>query len=119
MKNILFIFLLAGFVSSCSKEASVEVENYQVSDEGAQVVAQINQIDSDGKIAQKGQITKAELDYNLAFYSSNPMSSTEDGRIAVLNEMIEDQVMYNKAIESGFDQHPEFLINQRKLLAYE
>lgn len=108
-----------GLIQGCSQESSVEVSDYKVSEEGAQIVAQVNQVNEQGNIIHKGQITKAELDYNLAFYSSNPTTNTDDGRMTVLNEMIEDQIMYNKAVESGFDQHPEFLINQRKLLAYE
>ncbi len=107
-KLIVSIFLLNLF--ACSDTDSImEDLNYEVGELGAKPVAQID----------NAQITRAQLDHALAFYSSNPMVNASEGRIKVLNEMIEEQVLYNKAIESGFDKSPEYLNNQRKLLAYE
>ena len=109
--------LTSAVITGCSQESPIDTPNYSVSEEGAQQIARVTPKDANVKIS--GAITKAELDYNLAFYSTNPMTTNEEGRVRVLNEMIEDQVMVNKAIESGFDKNPEFLINQRKLLAHE
>jgi len=99
-------------LSSCSnddQQASIEDASYNLSELGNKTVAQVGD----------AQITRAQLDHALAFYSTNPMVNAEEGRIKLLNDMIEEQVMYNKAIENGFDQSPEFINNQRKLLAYE
>lgn len=42
---------------------------------------------------------------------------TEVSQKRVLNALIEQQALYNKAVENGFDQDPTFLLQQRKLLA--
>lgn len=99
-------------LSACSNESSdqnIEDARYDISELGAKPVAKID----------NAQISRAQLDHALAFYSTNPMVNAEEGRIKVLNDMIEEQVMYNKAMANDFDKSPEFINNQRKLLAYE
>lgn len=113
--SVMFVSVM-GLVA-CSNESSdqsIEASQYSVSELGAKPVATIDNT----------QISRAQLDHALAFYSSNPQLSlnnknAEEGRIKVLNHMIEQQVMYNKAIQNGFDKSPEFINNQRKLLAFE
>lgn len=107
MKRIIAITLTSLLVA-CS-DPQVDIPAYSVSDEGQLPVATIG----------TSQITKAELDHTLAFHSSNPMVDSNDSKHKVLNQMIEEQVLYNKAIENGFHKSPEYLNNQRKLLAYE
>ncbi len=109
MKKLILFIGLVGLMACSDKEATIENPNYDLSELGSKPVAQVG----------KAQITRAQLDHALAFYSSNPMVNAEEGRIKVLNGMIEEQVLYNKAIESGFDKSPEYLNNQRKLLAFE
>ncbi len=109
MRNI--VLLLCIFVSACS-DPKVEVDEYLTSNEGKLTVAMVGNV----------KISKSELDHTLAFYTSNPMADSNDSNDSkhkVLNQMIEDQVLYNKAIENGFHKSPEYLNNQRKLLAYE
>ncbi|GAA6135376.1 hypothetical protein NBRC116188_21660 [Oceaniserpentilla sp. 4NH20-0058] len=97
-------------LAACSNEQAETIDGqYNLSQIGESIVAEV-----DGNA-----ITRNQLDHQLAFYSSNPMVSAEDSRIELLNEMIEEQVMYNKAIENGFNESPEYINNQRKLLAYE
>lgn len=109
MKNTISTLFLAILLIGCSEEPKIDIDPYVQSEVGSMAVATIG----------SEKITRAELDYNLAFYSSNPMTSSEEGRIKVLNELVEDQVLFNKAKEMGFDKSPEFLLNQRKLLAFE
>lgn len=96
---------------ACSNDdaESIQETTYKTSELGAKSVALVGE----------ASITRAQLDHALAFYSTNPMVNAEEGRIKVLNDMIEEQVMYNKAMEQGFHKSPEFINNQRKLLAYE
>ncbi len=109
MKKITTILSLLFLMACSDKEATIENPQYNLSELGAKPVALVG----------TSQISRAQLDHTLAFYSSNPMVNASEGRLKVLNNMIEEQVMYNKAIENGFDKSPEFINNQRKLLAYE
>jgi peptidyl-prolyl cis-trans isomerase C len=111
MKTVFSILCCTILLAACSDEpqATVEDASYQTSELGAKAVANVGQ----------AVITRAQLDHALAFYSTNPMVNDKEGRIKVLNDMIEEQVMYNKAVENGFDKSPEYLNNQRKLLAFE
>ena len=107
-KNIALLMLLA--LAACSDSTpSIDDPSYQLSDMGAKAVALVD--------SQK--ISRAQLDHALAFYSSNPMANAKEGRLKVLKDMIEEQVMYNEAVKQGFNRSPEFINNQRKLLAYE
>ncbi|OUR91282.1 hypothetical protein A9Q81_18040 [Gammaproteobacteria bacterium 42_54_T18] len=96
-------------LAACSKPEPVAEYPYQQGDAALKPVATVS-----GDV-----ITRAEVDHALAFYSSNPFASSQEGKNNILNEMVEDQVFYKKAIENGFDKSPEFVINQRKLLAHE
>jgi hypothetical protein len=109
MKNLTYIVLSVLLIACSNDEQTIEDSGYELSELGEKPVALVG-----GQV-----ISRAQLDHALAFYSSNPMVNAEEGRIKLLNDMIEEQVMYNKAIQSGFDQSPEFINNQRKLLAYE
>lgn len=109
MKLFIILISLAALVACSDSTPTINNSNYDLSELGAKPVARIG----------NAKITRAQLDHALAFYSSNPMVNAEEGRIKVLNDMIEEQVMYNKALESGFDKSPEYLNNQRKLLAHE
>lgn len=109
MKVIMY-FMCCVLVLGCSNnEETITDTHYDISELGNKPVAQVGQ----------AVITRAQLDHALAFYSTNPMVNAEEGRIKLLNDMIEEQVMYNKAVKNGFDKSPEFINNQRKLLAYE
>jgi len=109
MKHIITALCLTCLVACSNEDATLQDTGYTLSELGEKHVALVG----------NQAITRAQLDHALAFYSSNPMVNAEEGRIKLLNEMIEEQVMYNKAVENGFDQSPEFINNQRKLLAYE
>ncbi len=109
MKKLIVCLSLLALIACSDKEATIENAHYDVSELGSKPVAQVGQ----------AHITRAQLDHALAFYSSNPMVNATEGRIKVLNNMIEEQVLYNKAMESGFNKSPEYLNNQRKLLAFE
>lgn len=109
MKNLVYIALSVLLIACSNDEQSIEDTGYELSALGEKPVA----------VVGDQVISRAQLDHALAFYSSNPMVNAEEGRIKLLNEMIEVQVMYNKAVQSGFDKSPEFINNQRKLLAYE
>jgi hypothetical protein len=109
MKNLVYIALSVLLIACSNDEQSIEDTGYELSALGEKPVA----------VVGDQVISRAQLDHALAFYSSNPMVNAEEGRIKLLNEMIEEQVMYNKAVQSGFDKSPEFINNQRKLLAYE
>lgn len=103
------IITVALGLSACSKPEPVQEHPYSQGAESLKPVATIS-----GDI-----VTRAEVDHALAFYSANPFAASDEGKEKVLNEMIDDQVMVKKAIENGFDKSPEFIINQRKLLAHE
>lgn len=103
------LFCISMLVACSNDEPTIIDTGYELSELGAKSVAKVGD----------AVISRAQLDHALAFYSTNPMVNAEEGRIKLLNEMIEEQVMYNKAIENGFDKSPEFMNNQRKLLAYE
>jgi hypothetical protein len=108
--SLVLVFLgLAACSNDENTDASIEDTGYELSALGNKPVALVG----------KTPISRAQLDHALAFYSTNPMVNAEEGRIKLLNDMIEEQVMYNKAMEKGFDKSPEFINNQRKLLAYE
>jgi parvulin-like peptidyl-prolyl isomerase len=108
--NVLITMLVLTIsLAACSPEIEVVEYPYDGSAESSAVLASI---DSD-------LIYRSELDHLLAFHSTNPNSSSEEGRMAILQSLIDDQVMYKKAIENNFDKNPEFIINQRTLLAYE
>ena len=109
MKKLILTLLLTQLMACSDPEVSIENPNYESSELGSKTVA----------LVDRAKITRAQLDHALAFYSSNPMVNAAEGRIKVLNDMIEEQVLYNKALESGFDKSPEYLNNQRKLLAFE
>lgn len=108
MKQLLIIGLIA--LAACSEpEVTIDDPSYSADALGAKSVA----------LVDNSKITRQQLDHALAFYSSNPMVGDEESRITVLNEMIEEQVLFNQAIKHGFDKSPEYLNNQRKLLAHE
>lgn len=107
MKQFILVLNLA-FLTACS-DPEIVTPQYQITDVGVLPVAKVGE----------EVITKLELDHTLAFYSSNPVSEVSTATTKTLEQMVEDQVMVNKAIESGFDKSAEYLVNQRKLLAYE
>lgn len=108
--NYFFVITaLLAFISGCSEQIEVKEYPYPYSSMEDPVVASIGE----------DKIFRSELDHLLAFHSSDPNSSSISGKKAILESLITDQVMYKKAIENGFDNNPEFIINQRKLLAYE
>lgn len=111
MKKLPLLIIAMGILlTACSKKPEVIAEfPYQQGEEGLKWVARISD----------DVITRAEVDHALAFYSANPASSSHEGKTKLLNEMVEDQVLYKKAIENGFNKSPGFMINQRKLLAFE
>ncbi len=109
MKTHIILLMLVTLAACSDSTPKIDDPGYSLSEIGLKPVASVD--------SQK--ITRAQLDHALAFYSSNPMAGAKDGRLKVLNDMIEEQVMYNQAVKHGFNNSPEFLNNQRKLLAYE
>jgi len=109
LNTIVLIIISMIFVVSCSQDIEVVEYPYEDSAADSAVLATID----------KDIIYRSELDHLLAFHSSDPSSSSTEGREAILEGLVNDQIMYKKAIENGFDQDPEFIINKRKLLAYE
>jgi hypothetical protein len=106
---LMVITTLLLFITGCSDEIEVKEYPYQYNPTEDSVVASIG----------GDKIYRSELDHLLAFHSSDPSSSSESGKKAIVEALITDQVMYKKAIENGFNNNPEFIINQRKLLAFE
>jgi peptidyl-prolyl cis-trans isomerase C len=104
-----YLIILTVFLSACTQDEEVVEYPYDTAIAESSILATVG----------SDKIYRAELDHLLAFHSSDPHSSSAEGRQAVLDELINDQVMVKKAIENGFDQDPEFMNNQRKLLAYE
>lgn len=109
LNTIVLIITSMIFVVSCSQDIEVVEYPYEDSAADSAILATID----------KDIIYRSELDHLLAFHSSDPNSSSTEGRKAILTGLVNEQVMYKKAIENGFDQDPEFIINKRKLLAYE
>lgn len=109
-KICIALVLQACLLSACGSndDASLDI-NYTEGKAANTIVAKIGD----------DVISKEELDYNLAFYSTNPNISSQAERLKVVEAMVADQVMYKKAVEAGFHASPQFIINQRKLLAYE
>lgn len=108
-KIVVILTAIAVTLLGCSSE--VDMVDYPY-DDPAEKSAILATVDTD-------VIYRAELDHLLAFHSTDPNSTSLEGRKAILDGLINEQVMYKKAIENGFDQDPEFIINKRKLLAYE
>lgn len=105
----LFVTVIAVLMMACSKKEPIAEYPYNQGETDNKTVATV----------AGDRITRAEVDYELAFYSTNPITSSESAKEKILEKIIEDQVFYNKAIENGFDKSPQFLLNQRKLLAHE
>jgi len=98
------------FLVSCSDDSNietVEVKEYQPSKEGAQWVAKVGE----------RYIENAELSHLLAFYHAKPGDVNKADIDGALEQLIEEEMYYQQAIEKGFDQHPEFKIRLRRLLA--
>lgn len=108
MKYMLLVLSVLA-VSACSKKDPVTEPGFKQSTDELSAVATV----------AANTITRAELDYELAYFSTGPKDVSLQQREKVLQNMINDQVFYNKAIENGFDKSPQFLLNQRKLLAHE
>lgn len=109
LNKLLVLIILPIFLIACSEDIQVKEYPYDA------VVAETSVL----AVVGQDKIYRAELDHLLAFHSTNPTSSSSEEKEKILQEMINDQIMYKKAVENGFDQDPEFIINQRKLLAYE
>ena len=104
--GITVLFFLAACTDNSIKE-TVEIKEYQPSKEGAQWVAKVGE----------RYIENAELSHLLAFYHAKPGDVSQSDIENALDQLIDEEMNYQQAIEKGFDQHPEFKIRLRRLLA--
>jgi len=104
--RFLFLVIMAFSLIGCSGSDDYEGSSYQVTGQGESWVARVGERD----------ITQAELSQMLAFYHAKPGHFSRDDLNKALEQLIEEERLYQKAIEKGFDKHPDYLIRRRRLL---
>ena len=93
--------------SSDQPSKSIEIDPFSLSVSDQTVVAKVG----------SEEIKSSELVYLL---TSRAGFVSEDGKVEkALDELIDDEIFYQKAVENGFHQSPEYVVKERKLLAQE
>ncbi|CAA0111277.1 Peptidyl-prolyl cis-trans isomerase D [BD1-7 clade bacterium] len=98
-------------MAACGSDKDSPLDEYTFVPEveGKDVVAKVGD----------SEITKGELSHQLSYYSTGPMNIQQKDVDIILAKMIDDELLAKRAMEIGFSRSPEFLVNQRKLLAFE
>lgn len=110
MKSVVSLVFACMMLVSCSDQYSDLIDTSYSADEYAKLeVAKV----------QGQAITLGELDHVLAFHNSSPDSSTVSERKNALQGLIDNEILYQSAVASGFLDDPELKNNMRELVAYK
>lgn len=107
--NIILMALFL-FILGCSQDNDVIVKDapfYVPSEEGGQWVAKVG----------NRTISNAELSHLLAFYHAKPGELSKRDVDTALDQLVQEELYFQKAMELGYDQTPEYRTKVRRLLA--
>lgn len=108
MNRLLVILFL--FILGCSQNNDVIVNDvpfYVPSEEGGQWVAKVG----------ARTISNAELSHLLAFYHAKPGQLSKRDVDTALDQLVQEELYFQKAMELGYDKTPEYRTKVRRLLA--
>jgi len=101
----LLLTLVSALLVACSSDDGADISEFQN--------------DKTDWVARVGDapITASELSQLLAFYHARPGQLEKKDIDTALQQLIEEELLYREAVEKGFENHPDFLIRKRRLLA--
>lgn len=107
--NIILMALFL-FILGCSQDHDVIVNDvpfYVLSEEGGQWVAKVGD----------RTISNSELSHLLAFYHAKPGELSKRDVDTALDQLVQEEFYFQKAMELGYDKTPEYRTKVRRLLA--